>query len=1276
MGRPRAASVGFSHQRSAFSTKVAFPPCSRAHIANFVVVTVILCTSFAHGIPIRKSTSTSSSRKGGPPSEPAQNLPNVSLCEYVISSPSKSKAQRVNLYHNAHSNIPTQPGTYLSSSETFCISDLNHLSRQEKAFLHGWSAQRTLSSSEASTTAALSAAANVLQSEGISSTLPETGETLLRKIAPLPKKSPWNCRQVFSKPRLDVHYLDLLQVVREWIASPKHYSSILRNSNQPDSDFCVRDDLHSGLWFLEATQKASRAPAIKSATLLSVILYADSTQLFQVGSRNVHPVYMTLGNFDSELRRSPEGWRVVGFIPELPQNGPATPKYHPKENWKTARRMWSTTIMNRCLSFMLQSLDAIQLVGDCMKTAAGDVRHFLPTLALYTGDYPELQHVAGCKLFDCRSCAFRPTVLNLVGLFADRYKHEEDIDSEIDRQTRTDRYTAFVEARPGLPSHGLVKLPNPFRNQLHFSRFRNTPTDILHGLSGGVGEKLVQIFLKHLHSQGGDARVDEFDRWIAWTTSQPWSYKKRYNLSNMKASGTFCMEKQKRAELHSLLPYAATLLLNDENPADELLLSVIFGYQQIVSILRQETISEEQLFALARLCDQWRPQAVALFAHHNLKFVPKIHRFTDHLPIEVALFGVPAVFDTAVQESFHRILKEFAFWGVKSSDIGRTVRNLMESELRRVSLLMSGVQIPTESDPEEVGDAPDPHVLGVGGSPVKRFSVLQGICRHLGNEAIATEMNKHREDVRVLSSYSTGRQIVRSGAFVSLGDSVCRVHFFTIGVVSREEYAVVTRMTETNHHDVFRTRRLCPGPLQFVSPAELGAPVQLIPLAVPERFDESFPRGKIGWNEFNSKLDGDKDWIRRTDWETLVRDANAVSREDFSPAYKAGFPFCPNQAVFPAANDSAHFVTDDDPTEDLPDSTSILPDLNSIPAYGAAFCALAALFTKLERSRGSAEDSQAPAAPTAPPPGQGVFPLNRGISNFGNSCFLAVIHQLLFHSIAFRQRLCSHLSHAADTAAPIAVLLGQHFAYLEAGTPRWSPILNALPKGYFSDEYNLAQQDAREYLSHLQSTFENCFTSPVAPQRVFQGLRRTIRTCPRCQSCTSRSEGLFDSLLVPVLEDSDMLTRNVVDTVRITEVLSGVHRGLTCSTCDSVDAVDTYSYSSLPECLLIHLQREGHAETQPDETFRINAPVDISENLHLPTASTIHKYRLYCILNHISPSSSFGHWTTWCRPSTANENHPFFLFDDEAISVSYDFATIARLSRSQSAMLVYARVDE
>lgn len=123
--------------------------------------------------------------------------------------------------------------------------------------------------------------------------------------------------------------------------------------------------------------------------------------------------------------------------------------------------------------------------------------------------------------------------MKFVSSFADRYDNEKEIDSEIDRQIKTDRFTPFVEAPPGVPTHGLVKLPNPFHRQLHFSRFRNTPTDILHGLSGGcvpavrnlfslliaafsVGEKLLQIFLKHLHSKGGDTRVDEFDRWVAW----------------------------------------------------------------------------------------------------------------------------------------------------------------------------------------------------------------------------------------------------------------------------------------------------------------------------------------------------------------------------------------------------------------------------------------------------------------------------------------------------------------------------------------------------------------------------------------------------------------------------------------------------------------------------------------------------------------------------------------------------------------------------------------
>lgn len=110
-GGPNAAILGLQQRRSAFSAKARLPPCCTARVA-FVVI-VIMCISSTHGAPIGKSpaTSTGSSRKGRDASKPAQHLPSVTLCEYVISSPSESKAQRVNLYHNSHSSIPTQPGT-------------------------------------------------------------------------------------------------------------------------------------------------------------------------------------------------------------------------------------------------------------------------------------------------------------------------------------------------------------------------------------------------------------------------------------------------------------------------------------------------------------------------------------------------------------------------------------------------------------------------------------------------------------------------------------------------------------------------------------------------------------------------------------------------------------------------------------------------------------------------------------------------------------------------------------------------------------------------------------------------------------------------------------------------------------------------------------------------------------------------------------------------------------------------------------------------------------
>lgn len=99
--------------------------------------------------------------------------------------------------------------------------------------------------------------------------------------------------------------------------------------------------------------------------------------------------------------------------------------------------------------------------------------------------------IAACKYFDCRTCAF-PLPLP-PGVVADMLQHRHPYDVFVDKmiadQMLKSRYDPFVDAAPGSPAQGLVKLPNPFKNQLHFSRFRNTPTDKLHGLAGGYGPR-------------------------------------------------------------------------------------------------------------------------------------------------------------------------------------------------------------------------------------------------------------------------------------------------------------------------------------------------------------------------------------------------------------------------------------------------------------------------------------------------------------------------------------------------------------------------------------------------------------------------------------------------------------------------------------------------------------------------------------------------------------------------------------------------------------------
>lgn len=206
--------------------------------------------------------------------------------------------------------------------------------------------------------------------------------------------------------------------------------------------FAITDEFSYGVWHLEALAKVRESPILSGATLLPIILYSDSTQAciccllvvtqiqslltssrsYSFSPSKIGPsilstplwavlilpcdrlrmVGVLLDSFRSfklaSLPRSRRKTLVTQIGSKLIECGrmslsPSVLGYDAASDQSHSHLLFSTMIMNRCVQYLLNSLDMVQSTGVWYRTALGDLRHFLPTLALITGDYPELQQV-------------------------------------------------------------------------------------------------------------------------------------------------------------------------------------------------------------------------------------------------------------------------------------------------------------------------------------------------------------------------------------------------------------------------------------------------------------------------------------------------------------------------------------------------------------------------------------------------------------------------------------------------------------------------------------------------------------------------------------------------------------------------------------------------------------------------------------------------------------------------------------------------------------------
>ncbi|KIY64659.1 hypothetical protein CYLTODRAFT_358093 [Cylindrobasidium torrendii FP15055 ss-10] len=143
-------------------------------------------------------------------------------------------------------------------------------------------------------------------------------------------------------------------------------------------------------------------------TLGALIISTDKTQLTQFsGSRQAYPVYLTLGNIPSALRRKPseQACILLAYLPveKIARSGLT----------KNALSSRYQRLFHAAMTELFKPIVEAGKNGVEMVSGSGLVTTVHPILAAYVADYPEQCLVTCSKYGSCPKCQAGPDDLDL-----------------------------------------------------------------------------------------------------------------------------------------------------------------------------------------------------------------------------------------------------------------------------------------------------------------------------------------------------------------------------------------------------------------------------------------------------------------------------------------------------------------------------------------------------------------------------------------------------------------------------------------------------------------------------------------------------------------------------------------------------------------------------------------------------------------------------------------------------------------------------------------------
>ncbi|XP_043953187.1 probable ubiquitin carboxyl-terminal hydrolase creB isoform X3 [Gambusia affinis] len=259
----------------------------------------------------------------------------------------------------------------------------------------------------------------------------------------------------------------------------------------------------------------------------------------------------------------------------------------------------------------------------------------------------------------------------------------------------------------------------------------------------------------------------------------------------------------------------------------------------------------------------------------------------------------------------------------------------------------------------------------------------------------------------------------------------------------------------------------------------------------------------------------------------------------------------------------------------------------------------------------------------------------RGLVNYGATCYLNSVLQVLFMTEDFRETVTRLTS---PREADIDHLLKELFEELQKGRvirpysadPR--NILRALEVNNVHE-----QQDAAEYFERILRK-----TSGDAA-KIFHGQLSHRTTCLKCKIPTD-SEGPFWHLPLE-LEDSPGENYSVENGINkfFTETEFNGDNQMYCETCDAkVDANRKYVITHHPDVLILMLKRFDFSY-QWMSYIKIHCNADVPHTIRIPENQT---YELYAVVEHFGDLRG-GHYQAVIK--SRDEGDQWFVFDDSSV---------------------------